>query len=76
MVEGVICVLGENECYFVLIKVEKINFEDFEKVCYKVVFDNLMLFYLNEWLKMEIEDLIIWDCFVWIIDLVVLIGKG
>lgn len=76
IVEGVIKELNDNECYFVLISVEKINFEDFECVKYKVVFDNLMLLYLDECLKMEIDDLMVKDCLVWIIDFVVLIGKG
>ncbi|MFT4014532.1 MAG: transcription termination factor Rho [Paracoccus sp. (in: a-proteobacteria)] len=75
-VEGVIRAPGENERYFALIKVEKINFEDPEKARHKVAFDNLTPLYPNDRLKMEIEDPTIRDRSARIIDLVAPIGKG
>ncbi|WP_134680910.1 transcription termination factor Rho [Paracoccus ravus] len=75
-VEGVIRAPGENERYFALTKVEKINFEDPEKARHKVAFDNLTPLYPNERLKMEIEDPTIRDRSARIIDLVAPIGKG
>ncbi|NHF72937.1 transcription termination factor Rho [Paracoccus xiamenensis] len=75
-VEGVIRAPGENERYFALTKVEKINFEDPERARHKVAFDNLTPLYPNERLKMEIEDPTIKDRSARIIDLVAPIGKG
>ena len=75
-VEGVIRAPGENERYFALTKVEKINFEDPETARHKVAFDNLTPLYPNERLKMEIDDPTIKDRSARIIDLVAPIGKG
>lgn len=75
-VEGVIRAPGENERYFALTKVERINFEDPEKARHKVAFDNLTPLYPNERLKMEVEDPTIKDRSARIIDLVAPIGKG
>lgn len=75
-VEGVIRAPGENERYFALTKVERINFEDPEKARHKVAFDNLTPLYPDERLKMEIEDPTIKDRSARIIDLVSPIGKG
>ncbi|MDB6178160.1 transcription termination factor Rho [Paracoccus sp. Z330] len=75
-VEGVIRAPGENERYFALTKVERINFESPEKARHKVAFDNLTPLYPNDRLKMEIEDPTIKDRSARIIDLVSPIGKG
>ncbi|MDP5307019.1 transcription termination factor Rho [Paracoccus spongiarum] len=75
-VEGVIRAPGENERYFALTRVERINFEDPEKARHKVAFDNLTPLYPDERLKMEIEDPTIKDRSARIIDLVAPIGKG
>ncbi|WP_299360795.1 transcription termination factor Rho [uncultured Paracoccus sp.] len=75
-VEGVIRAPGENERYFALTRVEKINFEDPEKARHKVAFDNLTPLYPDSRLKMEIEDPTIKDRSARIIDLVAPIGKG
>lgn len=75
-VEGVIRAPGENERYFALTRVERINFENPEKARHKVAFDNLTPLYPNERLKMEIEDPTIKDRSARIIDLVAPIGKG
>ncbi|PZO67435.1 MAG: transcription termination factor Rho [Paracoccus denitrificans] len=75
-VEGVIRAPGENERYFALTKVERINFEDPEKAKHKVAFDNLTPLYPNERLKMELDDPTVKDRSARIIDLVAPIGKG
>ena len=75
-VDGVIRAPGENERYFALTKVERINFEDPEKARHKVAFDNLTPLYPDDRLKMEIEDPTIRDRSARIIDLVAPIGKG
>lgn len=75
-VEGVIRAPGENERYFALTKVEKINFEDPERARHKVAFDNLTPLYPNERLKMEIEIRRLKDRSARIIDLVAPIGEG
>lgn len=75
-VEGVIRAPGENERYFALTGVERINFESPEKARHKVAFDNLTPLYPNERLKMEIEDPTVKDRSARIIDLVAPIGKG
>lgn len=75
-VDGVIRAPGDNERYFAMTKVEKINFEEPEKARHKVAFDNLTPLYPDERLKMEIEDPTLKDRSARIIDLVAPIGKG
>jgi transcription termination factor Rho len=75
-VEGIIRAPGENERYFALTAVERINFEEPERARHKVAFDNLTPLYPDERLKMEIEDPTIRDRSARIIDLVAPIGKG
>ncbi len=75
-VEGVIQAPLENENYFAITKVEKINFGDPEKAKHKVAFENLTPLYPNERLKMEVEDPTIKDKTARVIDLVAPIGKG
>src|SRR5690606_29956977 len=66
----------ENEKYFSMTKVTRINFDDPEKAKHKVHFDNLTPLYPDERLKMEAEDPTIKDRSARIIDLVAPIGKG
>lgn len=75
-VEGVIQAPNDQERYFALVSVEKINFEEPEKARHKVAFDNLTPLYPDERLTMEIEDPTIKDRSARIIDLVAPIGKG
>lgn len=76
-VSGVIKEPQDNERYFALVTVEKINFEDPEKAKHKVAFDNLTPLYPEERLQMEIEtDAATKDRSARIIDLVAPIGKG
>jgi transcription termination factor Rho len=75
-IEGVIQAPGENEKYFALTKVSRINFDDPERARHKVHFDNLTPLYPDERLNMEIEDPTIKDRSSRIIDIVVPLGKG
>jgi transcription termination factor Rho len=75
-IEGLMQAPRDNERYFSLTKVTRINFGDPEKARHKVLFDNLTPLYPDERLKMEIEDPTIKDRSARIIDLVSPIGKG
>ncbi len=76
-VEGVIQEPNDNERYFALVSVERINFEDPDKARHKIAFENLTPLYPDERLKMEIEDdPTIKDRSARVIDLVAPIGKG
>ena len=75
-VEAVMSAPGENERYFAITSVTKINFEDPEKARHKVSFDNLTPLYPDERLTMEHKDPTIKDRSARIIDLVAPIGKG
>ncbi len=75
-IEGTMAAPKENEKYFCMIKVTRINFDDPEKARHKVHFDNLTPLYPDERFKMEVEDPTIKDRSARIIDLVAPIGKG
>ncbi|MGB8814852.1 MAG: transcription termination factor Rho [Paracoccaceae bacterium] len=75
-IEGVIAAPRENEKYFCMTKVTRINFDDPEKAKHKVHFDNLTPLYPDERFKMEVDDPTLKDRSARIIDLVAPIGKG
>ena len=78
-VEGEIRGPKDAERYFALLKVNKINYEDPEKVRNKIAFDNLTPLYPNERIKLEIESTKVEkkpDNTARLIDLVSPIGKG
>ncbi|MGC6512230.1 MAG: transcription termination factor Rho [Parvibaculales bacterium] len=75
-VEGDIRSPKEGERYFALIKVNTINFEDPEKVRFKVNFDNLTPLYPDERLQMEVDDPTGKDKSSRVIDVVAPLGKG
>ena len=74
-VEGEIRAPKDNEKYFAITSITKINFEDPEKGRQKVHFDNLVPLYPDERLKLEIEKPSK-DLSKRVIDLVSPIGKG
>ncbi len=55
-VEGEIRSPKDNERYFALLKVTKINFEETDKARHRINFDNLTPLYPNRRLKLEIKD--------------------
>ncbi len=75
-VEGEIRAPKDSERYFALVKVNKINFEEPEKVKHRINFDNLTPLYPEEHLKMEMEDPTLKDHTTRILDLVTPMGKG
>ncbi len=75
-IEGLMQAPKENEKYFSMTKVTRINFDDPEKAKHKVHFDNLTPLYPDERFKMEVEDPTIKDRSARIIDLVAPLGKG
>ena len=75
-VEGVMSSPVENEKYFTVTEVTRINFEESEKSRHKVSFDNLTPLYPVQRLTMEVQDPTIKDRSARIIDLVAPIGKG
>ena len=78
-VEGEIRGPKDGERYFALLQVNKINYEDPEKVRNKIAFDNLTPLYPDERIKLEIESTKIEkkpDNTARLIDLVSPIGKG
>jgi len=75
-VEGIMSAPGENENYFAITKVEKINFTDPDTAKHKVAFENLTPLHPDERLKMETDDPTTKDRSARIIDLVAPIGKG
>ena len=78
-VEGEIRAPKDQERYFALLKVDKINFDDPEKARNKIAFDNLTPLYPDKRLMMEVEKTKIEkkpDLTARLIDLVSPIGKG
>jgi len=78
-VEGEIRAPKDQERYFALLKVNKINFEGPEKIKYKINFDNLTPLYPDEKIKLEVESNKVEkspDLTSRVIDLVAPIGKG
>ena len=75
-IEGVIRAPDDNERYFALMNVTKINFEEPEHAKHKIAFDNLTPLYPVERLQMETDDPTLKDRSARIIDLVSPIGKG
>jgi len=75
-VEGEIRAPKNSERYFALLKVNKINFEEPEKVKHRINFDNLTPLYPEEHLKMEMDDPTIKDYTARILDLITPMGKG
>jgi transcription termination factor Rho len=75
-VEGQIRAPKDGERYFALLKVNKINFDEPDKLRHRINFDNLTPLYPDERLKMENEDPTKKDITSRVIDLISPIGKG
>src|SRR6056297_299344 len=75
-IEGVIQAPRENERYFCMTRVTRINFDDPESARHKVHFDNLTPLYPDERLFMEVPDPTMKDRSGRIIDIVAPLGKG
>ncbi len=75
-IEGVIRAPDDNERYFALTNVTKINFEDPDRAQHKIAFDNLTPLYPDRRFTLETSDPTTKDRSARIIDLVSPIGKG
>jgi transcription termination factor Rho len=75
-VEGQIRAPKDGERYFALLKVNKINFDDPEKLKHRVNFDNLTPLYPDEKFKLEFDDPTKKDLTTRVIDLIAPLGKG
>lgn len=76
-VEGQIRSPKQGERYFALVKVTKVNFEDYTKASRRVHFDNLTPIYPNQKLKLETDfDPNNKDLSTRVIELVAPMGKG
>ncbi len=75
-VDGEIRAPKDNERYFALLRVNKINFEDPEQARHKVHFDNLTPLYPDERLLLERDDPTDKDMTPRVIELTAPLGKG
>lgn len=75
-VEGQIRAPKDGERYFALLKVNRINFDDPDKLRHRINFDNLTPLYPDERLKLELEDPKNKDNTTRVIDLISPLGKG
>lgn len=76
-VEGQIRAPKDGERYFALLKVNTINFEEPEKVKYRINFDNLTPLYPEQRLQLEVDDETSGKDFTpRVIDMISPLGKG
>ncbi len=75
-VEGQIRAPRDGERYFALVKVNRINFDDPERVRQRINFDNLTPLYPEEKLELEFDDSMKRDVTTRVIDLITPLGKG
>jgi transcription termination factor Rho len=75
-VEGQIRSPRDGERYFALVKVERINFEEPDRLRHRINFDNLTPLYPDEKISLEIDDPTRKDLTTRVIDLITPLGKG
>ncbi len=75
-VEGQIRAPKDGERYFALLKVNKINFDEPDKLRHRINFDNLTPLYPEQKIKLEVEDPTKKDITCRVIDLIAPQGKG
>ena len=75
-VEGQIRSPRDGERYFALVKVERINFEEPDRLRHRINFDNLTPLYPEEKIHLEIDDPTRKDLTTRVIDLITPLGKG
>ncbi|MDD5585826.1 MAG: transcription termination factor Rho [Alphaproteobacteria bacterium] len=75
-IEGEIRAPKDQERYFALLKVNRINFEEPEKTRHRIGFDNLTPLYPNRRLKLEIQEPTKKDFSTRVIDLIAPLGMG
>ncbi|MBV9551942.1 MAG: transcription termination factor Rho [Alphaproteobacteria bacterium] len=75
-VEGQIRSPRDGERYFALVKVERINFEEPDRLRHRINFDNLTPLYPEEKIQLELDDPTRKDLTTRVIDLITPLGKG
>jgi transcription termination factor Rho len=75
-VEGQIRSPRDGERYFALTKVERINFEEPDRLRHRINFDNLTPLYPEEKIRLETDDPTRKDLTTRVIDLITPLGKG
>ena len=75
-VEGQIRSPRDGERYFALLKVNRVNFEEPDKIRHRINFDNLTPLYPEDKIDLEIQDPTSKDLTVRIVDLITPLGKG
>jgi transcription termination factor Rho len=75
-VDGQIRSPKDGERYFAVVKVNKVNFDEPEKIKHRINFDNLTPLYPDEKIKLEIEEKQSKDLSTRVIDLITPLGKG
>jgi transcription termination factor Rho len=75
-VEGQIRSPRDGERYFAMIKVERINSEEPDRLRHRINFDNLTPLYPEEKIKLELDDPTRKDLTTRVIDLITPLGKG
>ncbi len=73
IIEGQVRPPKEGERYFAMVKIDKLNYEEFDKVQEKILFDNLTPLYPEEKFKLETDPK---NLTTRVIDLLTPIGKG
>jgi len=75
-VEGQIRSPRDGERYFAMVKVDRINFEEPDRLRHRINFDNLTPLYPEEKLQLELDDPTRKDLTTRVIDLITPLGKG
>jgi transcription termination factor Rho len=75
-VEGQIRSPRDGERYFAMVKVDRINFEEPDRLRHRINFDNLTPLYPEEKLELELDDPTRKDLTTRVIDLITPLGKG
>src|SRR5271163_3024215 len=75
-VEGQIRSPRDGERYFAMVKVDRINFEEPDRLRHRINFDNLTPLYPEEKIRLELDDPTKKDLTTRVIDLITPLGKG
>jgi transcription termination factor Rho len=75
-VEGQIRSPRDGERYFALLKVNRINFEEPDRLRHRINFDNLTPLYPEEKIELELKDPTTRDLTTRVLDLITPLGKG
>jgi transcription termination factor Rho len=75
-VEGLIRAPRDGERYFALVKINRVNFEEPDRLRHRINFDNLTPLYPEEKIQLELDDPTRRDLTTRVLDLITPLGKG